>query len=82
MAESDSADGRDTYSIEQAAISVVCKPKIIYSSSATNWSNDCYVDRIRYTEEHEVVGTGKTLPKACLVTSHLCKRFISTIFDV
>jgi hypothetical protein len=63
MQENESADGRDIFSITQATISVTCKPTILYSSSATNWSNDYYADRIRYPDEHEVDGTGHDLPR-------------------
>lgn len=64
MQESQSTDGRDRFSIEHATISVTCKPKILYSSSATNWSNDGYADRIQYPDEHEVAGTGHELPRS------------------
>jgi len=63
MEENVDGDGRDKFSIEQATISVTCKPKILYSSSATNWSNDGYADRIRFPDEHEVDGTGYNLPQ-------------------
>ena len=66
MNETKTLDGQDRFSISQATINVTCKPKIIYSSSASNWSNEAYADRIRYPEEHEVDGTGQDLPRNIL----------------
>ena len=65
MEECDMA-GQDKFSISAATISVTCKPKLLYSSSATSWSNDAYVDRIQYPEEHEVAGTSQNYPREVL----------------
>lgn len=44
----------DKYSITSNVIEVVSKPKLIYSSSATNWMNDLYATRLRFPEQHEI----------------------------
>lgn len=59
-------NGRDSYSIAEAKISVTCKPKMVYSSSATCWANDMYEDRLRYWKEHEVDGVNDNLPRDLL----------------
>jgi hypothetical protein len=56
-------EGRDTFSILNLTISVTCKPKIIYSSSATNWSNDMSAGHIRFPDKHEVKGGRDNLPR-------------------
>jgi hypothetical protein len=66
MACNTSHDGRDVYSISQATIHVTCKPKITYPSSATNWSNNMYSDRLRYPQEHEVPDSGCQVSRAML----------------
>ena len=48
----------DTFSTEEVTISVNAKPKYYYPSSATNWANDLYKDRLAFPEEHEIQGTG------------------------
>ena len=35
-------DGRDKYVTDVVAISVTCKPKLTYASTATHWANDLY----------------------------------------
>ena len=45
--------GRDTFAISDATINVTCKPKLLHKSSATNWANDAYHDRLLYPEQHE-----------------------------
>ena len=52
------ADGRDVFATKDVTISVTCKPKYVYSSSATHWANDAYKDRLLFPEEHEIHGTG------------------------
>ena len=36
------------------AVSVTCKPKKIYPSTATNWANDMVAVRYLYRDEHEI----------------------------
>ena len=47
----------DRYVKDDVTVTVTCKPKLVYPSTATNWFNDLY--RIRYlcSEEHEVEAT-------------------------
>ena len=52
------AGGRDVFATKDVTISVTCKPKYVYSSSATHWANDAYKDRLLFPEEHEIHGTG------------------------
>jgi hypothetical protein len=49
---------RDTFATTDVTISVTCKPKVSYPSSASNWANDMYMDRMEFPEEHELEGTG------------------------
>ena len=49
----------DIFATEDAIISVTVKPKIWYGSSATNWANDIYKDRLDFPEEHEIDGAGQ-----------------------
>ena len=58
--------GGDTFLVTTATISVNCKPKLLYSSSATSWYNDMYSNRIRYPEEHEIAGTSRNLSRDVL----------------
>ncbi len=54
-------DGRDKFAAKSATISTTCKPKMVYPSSATNWANDMYSDRLEFMEEHDVPGSGLDL---------------------
>ena len=60
---------------------MVCKPKIIYPSSATNWANDAYRSRLDFPEEHEIKGSGEeelsreTLSDLVLIKDS-CKQFM------
>ena len=51
-------DSRDKFALANATISVICKPKQTYPSSATNWANDLYSTRLDHPEEHKVENTG------------------------
>lgn len=48
-------DNKDTFKPGDASISVTCKPKYVYPSSATNWANDMFAVRYVYRKEHEQV---------------------------
>lgn len=48
---------KDKFALTDATISVICKPKQLYNSSATNWANDMYSTRLEYPEEHEIKDT-------------------------
>lgn len=56
--EENNIKGRDTFSVKDVTVSVTCKPKIVYSSSATNWANDAYTDRLMFSEAHDIPGSG------------------------
>ncbi|CAB4000783.1 Hypothetical predicted protein [Paramuricea clavata] len=45
---------RDRYAKEDVTVTVTCKPKQVYPSSATNWFNDIYRIRYMYPEKHEL----------------------------
>lgn len=45
---------RDRYVKEDVTVTVTCKPKLVYPSTATNWFNDIYRIRYMYLEEHEL----------------------------
>ena len=46
--------GRDVFALNGATISVTCKPKILNPSTATQWANDIYADRLNFPEEHGI----------------------------
>ena len=46
----------DVFVTKNVTISVTCNPRLVYNSSATNWANDAYKDRLLFPEEHEVHG--------------------------
>ena len=47
----------DRYVKDDVTVTVTCKPKLVYPSTATNWFNDLYRIRYLYSEEHEVEAT-------------------------
>ena len=51
-------NGRDQFVTDDVVISVICKPKLTHPSTATNWANNMYPDRLQFRKEHEVQGTG------------------------
>ena len=61
--EEQTTDGRDIFVTKDVTISVTCKPKLVYSSSAAHWANDAYQDRLLFPEEYEVEGTGADVPR-------------------
>jgi hypothetical protein len=44
----------DKFVRENVTVTVTCKPKKVYPSSATNWFNDLYSIRYLFPEEHEI----------------------------
>lgn len=46
--------GRDTCKTTDQTVTVTCKPKYIYPSTATNWQNDLFAIRYLYRDEHEI----------------------------
>ncbi|CAG2213077.1 unnamed protein product [Mytilus edulis] len=56
--EENNVKGRDTFSVKNVTVSVTCKPKLVYSSSATNWANDAYMDRLVFSEAHNIPKSG------------------------
>ena len=46
--------GGDKFHPTNVTINVTCKPKHIYPSSATNWTNDLISTRYNFRQEHEV----------------------------
>lgn len=52
--------GRDKFVATDVTVSVTCKPKHIYPSSATNWANDLAACRYRFRNEHEVPSTSES----------------------
>ncbi|KAJ7384371.1 hypothetical protein OS493_022484 [Desmophyllum pertusum] len=49
----------DRYVRDDVTVTVTCKPKLVYPSTATNWFNDLYRVRYLFTKEHEME---KTVP--------------------
>lgn len=47
-------NGTDKFVREDVTVTVTCKPKKFYPSSATNWFNDLYSVRYSFPEEHEL----------------------------
>ena len=47
----------DRYVKDDVTVTVTCKPKLVYPSTATNWFNDLYRIRYLYSEEHEIEAT-------------------------
>lgn len=45
---------RDKFTLTDCTVTVTCKPKHIYQSTATNWQNDLFSVRYLYRDEHEV----------------------------
>jgi hypothetical protein len=54
----------DKFVPTSVTVSVTCKPKHIYSSSATNWANDLISTRYNFRSEHEVCDEDN-YPKTC-----------------
>jgi hypothetical protein len=50
----------DAFSITDATVTVTCKPKHVYPSTATNWQNDIFAVRYFFPEEHEVTSNGNS----------------------
>jgi hypothetical protein len=50
----------DVFSITNATVTVTCKPKHVYPSTATNWQNDIFAVRYLFPEEHEVTPDGNS----------------------
>ena len=50
----DMEENDDKFFISKNLVTVTCKAKLVYSSSATNWLNDMYRIRLHYSDEHEV----------------------------
>lgn len=48
--------GTGTYKTTDQTVTVTCKPKYIYPSTATNWQNDLFAIRYLYREENEIKG--------------------------
>ena len=48
--------GRDKFTTTDQTVTVTCKAKYIYPSTATNWQNDLFAVRYLYRDEHEVEG--------------------------
>ena len=46
--------GHDKFIPKDVTVSVTCKPKHIYPSSATNWANDLFANRYVFRNEHEM----------------------------
>ena len=44
----------DRYVRDNAIVTVTCKPKMVYPSTATNWFNDLYCIRYLFPQEHEL----------------------------
>ena len=61
--------GSDKFVSDGVSIYVNCKPKHVYPSTATNWSNDLFLARYRSQYEHEISFDGNScnLNKECLV---------------
>lgn len=51
-------NGKTRFTVADATISVTCKPKAFYSSSATQWFNDIYRDKIAFPKKHEIPMSG------------------------
>lgn len=60
--------GRDKFVSDDVSVYVNCKPKHIYPSTATNWSNDLFLVRYRFQYEHEMsaIEDSSTLNTDCL----------------
>ena len=61
--------GRDKFVSEDVTVTVTCKPKLLYPSSATNWANDMYAIRLNFREEHEVCYENGN--SACILTTNI-----------
>ena len=46
--------GRDKFAPKDVTVSVTCKTKHIYPSSATNWAKDLFANRYVFRNEHEM----------------------------
>ena len=68
--------GRDVYASTDVTVSVTCKPKVCYGSSATNWANDAYKDRLTFPEEHKVKSTGAPKLSGLSFLHGSCKQFL------
>ena len=47
-------EDKDKFSPTDVTVTVTCKPKYVYSSSATNWANDLFSVGYRFRREHEL----------------------------
>ncbi len=47
-------EGKDSFSLMDCTVTVTCKPKYVYPSTATNWQNDIFATRYLFPEEHEI----------------------------
>lgn len=47
-------EDKDKFSPTDVTVTVTCKPKYVYSSSATNWANDLFSVRYLFRREHEL----------------------------
>ena len=47
-------EDKDKFSPTDVTVTVTCKPKYVYSSSATNWANDLFSVGCRFRREHEL----------------------------
>ena len=47
----------DRYVRDDVTVTVTCKPKLVYPSTATNWFNDFYHVRYLFPQEHELEKT-------------------------
>ena len=47
----------DRYVRDNVTVTVTCKPKLVYPSTATNWFNDLYRVRYLFPQEHELEKT-------------------------
>ena len=52
--------GSDKFVSDGVSIYVNCKPKHVYPSTATNWSNDLFLARYRFQYEHEMSFDGNS----------------------
>ena len=66
--------GRDKFVPKDVTVTVTCKPKLLYPSSATNWANDMYAIRLNFREEHEVCYENEN--SACIPTTNITESSI------
>lgn len=61
------------FTVADATISVTCKPKAFYSSSATQWFNEIYRDRIVFLKVHVPMSGDQTMDRQKLSSLILLK---------